>query len=198
MHRAIERIAGGLARTCAVLGGLVLSALIVMTCLSIVGRALGSVLHGDLAQSMAPGLAEALLALGVGPVNGDFELVEAGMAFAIFAFLPLCQLEGGHASVDILTSRLSPRVQRFLRMAIEIVFAAVLVLIAVQLFLGMLSKRNSGQTSFLLQFPVWWAYAAAVSGAIVAASIAIYVALARSVEAVTGNAILPDDRESAH
>ena len=194
MHRFVE----GLARLFAALGGLVLSALIVMTCLSVVGRTINSALHGDPAQSLFPGLADALLATGIGPIDGDFELVEAGMAFAIFAFLPLCQLSGAHASVDVFTSLLTPRTQRRLGAAIEIVFAAVLVLIAFELFLGMESKRRSGQTSFLLQFPVWWGYAAALSGAVVAALVSVYVALARAAEAVTGRAVLPVDPEAAH
>ena len=186
----------GLARAFAVLGGLVLSALIVMTCLSIAGRALGSALHGDAAQALLPGVADALLAAGVGPIDGDFELVEAGMAFAIFAFLPLCQLEGAHASVDLFTSRLPPGPERALRAAIEVLFAAVLVLIAVQLAAGMSSKRLSGQTTFLLQFPLWWAYAASLAGAVVAALVAVYVASARVVEAASGRALLPPGREA--
>ena len=192
MHAFVER----LARVFALLGGLALGALVVLTCLSIVGRSLNSLLHGDVARTLAPGLADALLATGLGPIDGDFELVEAGMAFAIFAFLPLCQLDGAHASVDVFTSRLSPRIERVLRAAIETVFAAVLILIAVQLFAGMQSKRGSGQTTFLLQFPLWWAYAASLAGAVVAASVSVYVALARLIEAVAGRAILPPEREA--
>ena len=44
----------------AILGGLVLSALILLICVSIVGRT-----------------------IGIGPINGDYELVEAGIAFSI-------------------------------------------------------------------------------------------------------------------
>ena len=192
MHAFVERIA----RVFALLGGLALGALIVLTCLSIVGRSLNSLLHGDLARTLAPGLADALLATGIGPIDGDFELVEAGMAFAIFAFLPLCQLGGAHASVDVFTSRLPPRVDRALRAAIETVFAAVLVLIAVQLFAGMQSKRGSGQTTFLLQFPLWWAYAASLAGALAAAVVAAYVAAMRVAEAATGRALLPAEAEA--
>ena len=194
----MHALVAALARACAVLGGLALSALIVLTCLSIAGRSLNSLLHGEAAQSLAPGLANALLALGVGPIDGDFELVEAGMAFAIFAFLPLCQLEGAHASVDVFTSRLPLRANRFLRAAIETVFAVVLVLIAVQLFAGMQSKLRSGQTTFLLQFPVWWGYAAGLAGAAVAALVSVYVAFARLVEAATGRTVLPPEREADH
>ena len=194
MHTFITRLARGFA----ILGGLVLSAVIVMTCLSIAGRSLGSMLHGDLVQSVAPGPANALLGAGVGPIGGDFELVEAGVAFAIFAFLPLCQLAGAHASVDIFTSRLPLRINRALRTVIEAVFAAVLVLIAVQLFAGMESKRSSGQTSFLLQYPVWWGYLVCVPGAAAAALVSIYVALARLVEAATGRVLLAPEIEADH
>ncbi len=194
MHNTVNR----LARAFAILGGVVLSALIVMTCLSIVGRSLNSLLHSDFLQGIAPNVASALIAAGIGPINGDFELVEAGMAFTIFAFLPLCQLHGAHASVDILTSKLPLRLNRFLRMLIEIVFAAVLILIAVKFFGGMESKRNSGQTTFLLQYPLWWGYALSLPGAITAALVAVYVAYTRCIEFITGRAVLPSDREGGH
>jgi len=194
MHTNVSR----LAQAFAILGGLALSALIVLTCLSIVGRSLNSFLHSDFAQGFAPDVASAMLAAGIGPINGDFELVEAGMAFTIFAFLPLCQLDGAHASVDIFTAKLPPRINRCLRMVIEIIFAAVLILIAVKLFAGMESKRASGQTTLLLQFPVWWGYVISVPGAIVAALVSIHIAVSRLIEVATGRVILLPDQEAEH
>lgn len=194
MYALMDRLARALALT----GGLVLTALIVLTCVSILGRSLNTVLHLAAVQAMAPGLAETLLAAGVGPVNGDFELVEAGMAFAIFAFLPLCQLNGAHASVDVFTSMLPKAANRALQAGIETVFAAILVLIAWQLYLGMISKMDSGQTTFLIQFPVWWAYAAAFGASAIAALTGIYMAGVRLVEAATGAEIAEDDAEPEH
>lgn len=193
MHRFMEK----LARIMAILGGLVLSFLIIMTCLSIVGRALNSVLHSDMIQGVMPGIASALLATGIGPINGDFELVEAGLAFAIFAFIPLCQLENAHASVDIFISHF-PKLNRKMQVIIDVVFAAALILIAVQLFAGMQSKQNSGQTTFLLQLPVWWAYAASLFGAVIAALVAMYIAIVRLLEAFTGKQILSIEGEAVH
>ncbi len=187
-----------LARTFAIIGGLVLSAIIVLTCLSIAGRSLNSLLHAETLQAHLPGVANALLAMGIGPINGDFEMVEAGMAFAIFAFLPLCQLNGAHASVDIFTDRLPLRINRSLRMVVEIIFAAVLVLIAIQLVAGMESKRASGQTTLLMQYPVWWGYAISVPGAIAAALVAAHIALSRFIEVTTGRVVLPPELESDH
>lgn len=185
-----------LSRAMAILGGVVLSALILLTCLSIAGRLANGWLHG--LEPLAPGLARGLLDLGVGPINGDFELVEAGVAFAIFAFLPLCQITGGHAAVDVFSNLFPARVNRALRWGIEVVFAAVLVLIAVQLLAGMQSKMRSGTVTFLLQFPLWWAYAASLCGAAVSAVVACYIAAARTVEVVTGRAMLPADMGAEH
>ncbi len=187
-----------LSRVFALLGGLVLTALILITCISIIGRTVNGLLHSDWLQSIAPELAKRLLDLGIGPINGDFELVEAGMAFAIFAFLPLCQIRGAHASVDVFTGALSRRAKSFLQAIIDVVFAAVLILIAWQLFEGTLSKRNSGQTTFLLEFPIWWAYAVSLVAALVAAFVSVYVACTRVVESLTGDVILPLEVGAEH
>lgn len=187
-----------LARLFARFGGYVLAALIILTCLSVVGRSLNTILNTDFVQSFVPGFAAMVLSWGIGPIKGDFELVEAGMAFAIFSFLPLCQLNGAHASVDIFTSKLPLRTNRLLRAVIEVVFAGVLVLIAWQLFEGMQSKRNSGQTTFYLEFPIWWAYAFSLVAAVVAAIVSIYVATMRVVESTTGKRVLPPELEADH
>jgi TRAP-type C4-dicarboxylate transport system permease small subunit len=185
-----------LSRFMAILGGIVLTLLIILTCLSILGRSLNGFFHGDFMERVAPGFAKWMLDMGVGPINGDFELVEAGVAFAIFAFLPLCQITSGHASVDILTNLMPRGVNRFLRMVIEVAFAAVLVLIAQRLYVGMMSKWGYGETSFLLQFPIWWAYAASLFGAIMAAVVGIYMGAVRTIEFFTGRIIILDGMEA--
>ena len=180
------------ARLMAICGGLVLTLLIVLICISVVGRSLNGLLHGWIGSVM-PGLSAWALGLGVGPINGDFELVEAGVAFAIFAFLPLCQISAGHASVDIFTAKLPMRINRVLQLGIDVIFAIVLISIAYQLYNGMLSKQSYGDTTFLLQFPIWWAYAASLSGAVLTAVIAFYVAGVRAVECLRGEDILSQE-----
>ncbi len=181
MHSFMMR----LARIMAMIGGAVLTLLIFLTCISIVGRLLNGVFHGDTLEALAPQFS-AWMAARVGPVNGDFELVEAGVAFAIFCFIPLCQITAGHAAVDVFANSFSARVNRVLRMITEIVFALVLVLIAWRLGAGTVSKFENGETSFLLEFPVWWAYGLSLVAAIVAAIVGVYMAVIRSVEAITG------------
>jgi TRAP-type C4-dicarboxylate transport system permease small subunit len=187
MHRAVTT----LALAAAWAGGAMLLGLVLLTCASIAGRELNALLQGPLAGMPGAGW---LVEAGLGAVDGDFELLEAGIAFAVFAFLPICQLTGSHASVDLLADRLPPRVARWLRAGTELVFAAALVLIAVQLAAGMESKLRSGQTTLRLEFPVWWGYALALGPAVLAASTAAYVAVLRLAEAATGRALLPDTR----
>ncbi|MFK7874397.1 MAG: TRAP transporter small permease [Paracoccaceae bacterium] len=187
-----------LSRAMAYLGGLMLVVLIFIICASILGRSLNGVLHSDQVMSAVPALAQGLIDIGIGPINGDFELVEAGVAFAIFAFLPLCQITGGHASVDIFTSHFSPRFNRVLQMLIDILFAFVLILIAVQLMGGLQSKLRSGQTSFLLEFPVWWGYALCMFGAVAAAVVSVYIAVMRVMGVLAGREFLPQTEGAEH
>jgi TRAP-type C4-dicarboxylate transport system permease small subunit len=188
MHNLATRAA----RFMAICGGLVLALLILLICISVVGRSLNGVLHGWIGTAF-PAVSAWLLQAGVGPINGDFELVEAGVAFSIFSFLPLCQISGGHASVDIFTSKLPRGVNRGLQMVIDTVFALALIIMAYQLYKGMLSKQSYGDTTFLLQFPIWWAYAASLVGAVMAAMISVYVACVRVMELATGQDVITDE-----
>ncbi|MFK7744431.1 MAG: TRAP transporter small permease [Roseobacter sp.] len=187
MHQAMKRLAGGTA----ILGGFVLVALIVLTTVSIVGRSLNKVLHGDLAETLLGGVAQRLLDLGIGEVNGSYELLEAGVAFAIFSFLPICQLYTNHATVDVFTSLLPTRITRLLMAFWEVALTAALLLISVQLFGGVQRYYGNGETTFFLQFPVWWAFSASFAASVVTCIVAIYCAVMRVREAVTGRTLLP-------
>lgn len=193
MKRAIERLARGMA----VIGGVVLAALVLLTCVSVLGRGLNTIGHSGWFTGLSQALADGLIATGVGPVTGDFEVVEAGIAFAIFAFLPICQLYTGHATVDVFTSRLPDRANAWLLAFWEVVLTLVVLLITWRLFAGLMDKFGNGETTFLLQFPIWWAYAASFLAALVASVTAIYCAVARVVFAATGRSLLPDGGASA-
>jgi TRAP-type C4-dicarboxylate transport system permease small subunit len=186
----MQRFMTNLSRFMAILGGIVLTALIILVCVSVLGRTLNGFLHSEPVVAVLGDFAKTLLDAGVGPILGDFELVEAGVAFAIFAFIPFCQITGGHATVDIFTSMLPLKANRLLQMVIDIVFAGVLILIAMQLYEGMLSKMQYRETTFLLQFPVWWSYAASLVAAVVSAIVGIYVAVIRMGEFFGNRTIL--------
>ena len=125
----MRRLIYFLARFTAVIGGLVLMALVLMTTASIIGRTVNKMLHSPFFQEKLTGLSQGLIDMGIGEINGNYELLEAGVAFAIFSFLPICQYYGAHATVDVFTSFLPARVNRWIMAFWEVVLAAVIVLI---------------------------------------------------------------------
>jgi TRAP-type C4-dicarboxylate transport system permease small subunit len=165
----MDQIMHRTARLMAYLGGVVLIALIVITCASIVGRSLNTIAHGPFASEHLTWLAQFLIDKGVGPVPGDFELLEAGIAFAVFSFLPWCQMNNGHATVDLFTSRFGPGINRLIDLITAILMAVVFAIIAWRLSVAMDDKMRYGETTFILQFPIWWSYALSAAAATVAA-----------------------------
>lgn len=182
-----------LARFMAILGGIVLTAVVILTCVSILGRGIDEFAHGDFVETNLPALAAWLQGLGLGPVPGDHEITQAFVAFSIFAFLPICQMRGGHATVDIFTSKMPASATRYLKTLWEVVLALVILVIAWRLAVGFAEKYDNGQTTFFLQFPVWWSYGASLLAAAIAAIVGVYCAMARMIEIVTGRSILPSE-----
>jgi TRAP-type C4-dicarboxylate transport system permease small subunit len=90
-------------------------------------------------------------------VPGDFELVQTGLAVAVFAFLPLCQLHNANIFVDTFTTRLPARVQAALDALWALVYAGVALLIAWQTALGARDTIASHTTSMVLGLPIGWA-----------------------------------------
>ncbi|MEM1350763.1 MAG: TRAP transporter small permease [Pseudomonadota bacterium] len=187
MHRAIHLLARGTA----ILGAFVLIGLVALTTLSISGRALNDALHNPTVDSLLGGLAQRLLNSGIGEVSGSYELLEAGVAFAIFCFFPICQLYTGHATVDVFTRVLPAWATRALMAFWEVVLTACLILISVQLFGGLQRYYGNGETTFFLQFPLWWAYAASFAASVVTCVVAVYCAIVRVIESLTGQVVLP-------
>lgn len=151
---AVGRVVESLARLLALAGGLVLGGLAVMSVVSITGRAFSHI--------------------GLGPVPGDFEIMEAGGAAAVFAFLPWCQLRGGHVTVDLLADYVPARFWAACAIMGNIAMSIAAVIIAWQLWLGFLDKYAYGETSMILQMPIWWGYAAGVVGACLFAVVCLF------------------------
>ena len=124
-------------------------------------------------------------------LNGSYELLEAGVAFAIFSFFPVCQLYGAHATVDVFTSRLPARATRALMAFWEVVLTAILILISWRLYEGMQRYIGNGETTLFLQFPVWWGYAASVAASAVTCIVAVYCAVLRLGESLLDRTLLP-------
>ena len=95
-EKRVERFANQLSKGLVFFGGAVLTALAFMTVLSTIGRAFVG------------------LQIGLGPIPGDFELVEAGTAVSVFCFMSWCQLNQGHVTVDIFTNQFGQRANALL------------------------------------------------------------------------------------
>ena len=169
-----------IARIMAVLGGVILTLLVLLVCVSVIGRLGNSVAHMPVIITHFHDLSEMLLWLGIGPIAGDFELVEAGMSFVIFAFLPWCQLQGGHARVDVFAIFFPNRVNHVILRVSEWVLTLVTGLITWRLAVGMMDKIRYEETTYILQFPAWWTYAASLFAAIIALTVSLHTSIAHS------------------
>lgn len=134
----------GASRGMAWFGGAVLVAIAVLSVASIIGRAASG------------------MGLGLGPIPGDFELVEAGTALAVFCFLPWCHLRRAHAAVDLFWRLYPAPMQRAIEVGIDLLMLTVWVLLVWRMGVAMLDYRVHGDTTFILRMPLWWGYAAAM------------------------------------
>ena len=166
----------------ALIGGLALVAVMVMTTVSVAGMSLSK-----LGKGLKKGydtVVEPLLA--VGPIPGETEMVEAGMAFIIFAFLPLVTLHKGHAEVTILSNFFGKAINRLIDLVSDLLMLAVAVFLGYRHLLGTLDKFANGETTWILMFPVWWGYGAALFGATIFVIVAAFCVLRSGQALVTG------------
>jgi len=138
----IERLTGAIA----LLGGILSLGVALLVVVSVVGRRLGGTPLGVTFRWL-------------GPVDGDFEMVQMATAVAIFAFLPYCQARRGNIVVDTFTAWLPERVNAYIDAFWDIVYAGMMGLLATCLVTGTLEHYRSGQTTMLLQLIVWPALA---------------------------------------
>jgi TRAP-type C4-dicarboxylate transport system permease small subunit len=128
-----------ISRTFALLGGLIMLMLAIITVSSILGRTF-------LGQS----------------VEGDYELTEMGLAMAIFLFLPECYLRRGHIIVDIFTANCRPATLRLLDRLSDILFTLIALIFAYRMSLSGLEAMAYLDQSMILELPTWWIYAVGV------------------------------------
>ena len=141
---------GRLANVLALIGGIVLTGVMIVAVVSILGR--------YARRTGLPGLDR------LGPVPGDFEIVSMGAGIAIFLFLAWAQFNRGHITVDIFISRLPPRAKAGLSVVGNLLLTILVVILAQQIGVGLEEKRRFGETTAILQLPVWWSYAGGLFG----------------------------------
>ena len=92
------------------------------------------------------------------PLLGDQEIVEIGCAIAIFSFLPYCQMRGANVIVDFFTAKASKRVRCLLDALMNAVFSVCVLAITWRLTVGGIATYNDGDFSMFLQIPQWWGF----------------------------------------
>lgn len=165
------RIVFALARYTAIAGGVVLAMVAAVTLISVVGRV--------------------FIPIGLSPIPGDVELVEAGVLFAVFAFLPWCQLTRGHAIVAIVTDRFGARANTVIVFLTDVAMLAFAAFIAWRHWAGMIDKLQYMETTFILRLPLWWSYAASMLGAIVFIVVAAYCVVRSAAAMASRNPEMP-------
>ncbi len=92
------------------------------------------------------------------PVPGDFEIVEVGVAVAVFAFLPYCQITGSNVTADIFTARAGPRLLSALGVLASIIALGFAGLLLWRMSYGLMDYRQYREFTTIYQFPIWVAF----------------------------------------
>ena len=143
-----------LAKFCAILAGLLLTVITLMTCASLIGRN----------------------TLGI-TITGDFELTGVAAGAAIALFMPFCQVQRGNIIVDFFSAKFSDstntRLDRFGALLLALLFA----LLAWRTTLGGLNSWRTNSETQIIGFPEWVAYASMVPPFLLAMLIGMHQAI---------------------
>ena len=142
------------AKGCAILAGLLLTVITLMTCVSVIGRnTVGWTIVGDV----------------------EISAFVAGAAVALF--LPWCQFKRGNIIVDFFTNKASAATQRNLDRFGALLLALAMALMTWRTTLGGLNAWKSGSGSMMLGFPEWIVYLAMVPPLALTTAIALVQAI---------------------
>jgi len=148
------KILQSLAKLSAILAGVLLTVITLMTCVSLIGRN----------------------TVGITLV-GDFELTGVATGAAIALFMPWCQVKRGNIIVDFFTAKahttLNERLDRLGALLLALVFA----LLAWRTTLGGLNAYATGSSSMMMGVPEWIEYVTMVPPFVLTTVIALYQVL---------------------
>jgi TRAP-type C4-dicarboxylate transport system permease small subunit len=124
-----------LAKLCAVLAGVLLTVITLMTCVSLIGRNTTG-----------------------WTIVGDFELSGSAAGAAIALFLPWCQVKRGNIMVDFFTAKASEATQAKLDRLGALFLALAMALMTWRTAVGGMNAWTSQAGSMMLGFPEWVVY----------------------------------------
>lgn len=107
------------------------------------------------------------------PIPGDVELSQFGIALCIALCLPWCQLQRANIIVDFFTQKLGPRSRGLLDGIGALLLALMVGLLAWRTGVGALAVREAGETTMILDLPMWISYAVLGPGLALTALIAL-------------------------
>ena len=143
-----------LAAFCAILAGVVLTLITLITVMAVLGREV-------LGKTVA----------------GDFELVGVAAGAAIALFLPWCQVKRGNIVVDFFTTGASKQAIKRMDRFGSLLMALMAGVFAWRSILGGLNVYNSHSGTMMLNFPEWIIYALMVPPLALTALIGLLQAL---------------------
>ena len=141
---------GTLARLSAILAGLLMTFITLLTCASIIGRE-------TVGQTIA----------------GDFELSGVATGAAIALFMPLCQYARGHIIVDFFTTRASEHAQARMDRLGALMMALIFALLSWRTVLGGLNAYATQSSTMMMGLPEWIVFAAMVPAFVLTTVIAL-------------------------
>jgi TRAP-type C4-dicarboxylate transport system permease small subunit len=113
------------------------------------------------------------------PIQGDVELTQFGIAFAIALFLPWAQLRGSNIIVDFFTQRARARTIALLDAFGSLLLAAMVGVLSLRAASGAFAVHGAHETTMILELPMWWTYAVLAPGLALTALIALLQARCR-------------------
>lgn len=147
----VGRALYSITRTFAILGGLVLCAMALLTTVSVTGRRFFD-----------------------SPVTGDFELIAIGTGVCVFAFLPYCHLMRENVIVDFFMSGAPDRVKSIFDAIGNLAYTIIIAVMIWRMSLGGLSFYNNDEMTLVLEFTRWWTFPAALLCLVLLLIICIY------------------------
>jgi len=154
VHVDYGRVGRALLAVCkvaALIGGLVFVGMVVMEIVSIVGRKLAA-----------------------RPVPGDVETLQMCSAVAAASFFAFCHMNQGDVRVDFFTRNLPRPVIHALDALASLLVGVFGGLLAWRTAVGALSLRAAGETSPILEWPLWIAQMLMVPGFVLLAAAGVY------------------------
>lgn len=148
-----------LANLCAILAGILMTAITLLTCVSLIGRNTTG-----------------------WTIVGDFELTGVAAGAAIALFMPLCQLKRGHIIVDFFTAKASDNTNANLDRIGALTVSLTFALMAWRTVLGGLNAHASFSGTMMIGFPEWIVYAAMVPPFVLCSLIALTQAVLETQE----------------